>query len=203
MSAKISKPLFYILSVTWGCIMTAIGAIVALVLLILGYRPKKWNYCYYFEVGENWGGIELGMFFITDKSSSIRTKNHEHGHGIQNCYLGVFMPFVVCIPSAARYWLREFKTQKTKRLFAVGLFGAFVVLASLLSLIPILTGIYGWFTLPALIVAYGAILLAWLLCHEIPQYANNTYVDYDYIWFEHSATQLGTELNNLLKEKEI
>lgn len=203
MSAKISKPLFYILSVTWGCIMTTIGAIVALVLLILGYRPKKWNYCYYFEVGENWGGIELGMFFITDKSSSIRTKNHEHGHGIQNCYLGVFMPFVVCIPSAARYWLREFKTQKTKRLFTVGLFGAFVVLASLLSLIPILTGIYGWFTLPVFIVAYGAILLAWLLCHEIPQYANNTYVDYDYIWFEHSATQLGTELNNLLKEKEI
>ena len=203
MSAKISKPLFYVLSVTWGCIMTTIGAIVALVLLILGYRPKKWNYCYYFEVGENWGGIELGMFFITDKSSSIRTKNHEHGHGIQNCYLGVFMPFVVCIPSAARYWLREFKTQKTKRLFAVGLFGAFVILASLLSLIPILTGIYGWFALPAFIVAYGVILLVWLLCHEIPQYANNTYVDYDYIWFEHSATQLGTELNNLLKEKEI
>lgn len=203
MSAKISKPLFYILSVTWGCIMTTIGAIVALVLLIIGYRPKKWNYCYYFEVGENWGGIELGMFFITDKSSSIRTKNHEHGHGIQNCYLGVLMPFVVCIPSATRYWLREFKTQKTKRLFAIGLFGAFVVLASLLSLIPILTGIYGWFALPTFLVAYGAILLVWLLCHEIPQYANNTYVDYDYIWFEHSATQLGTELNNLLKEKEI
>lgn len=203
MSAKISKTLFYILSVTWGCIMTTIGAIVALVLLILGYRPKKWNYCYYFEVGENWGGIELGMFFITDKSSSIRTKNHEHGHGIQNCYLGVLMPFVVCIPSAARYWLREFKTQKTKRLFAIGLFGAFVVLASLLSLIPILTGIYGWFALPAFLVAYGVILLVWLLCHEIPQYANNTYVDYDYIWFEHSATQLGTELNKLLKEKEI
>ena len=203
MSAKISKPLFYILSVTWGCIMTTIGAIVALVLLILGYRPKKWNYCYYFEVGENWGGIELGMFFITDKSSSIRTKNHEHGHGIQNCYLGVSMPFVVCIPSAARYWLREFKTQKKKRLFAFGLFGAFVVLASLLSLIPILTGIYGWFALPAFLVAYGVILLVWLLCHEIPQYANNTYVDYDYIWFERSATQLGAELNKLLKEKEI
>ena len=203
MSAKISKPLFYILSVTWGCIMTTIGAIVALVLLIIGYRPKKWNYCYYFEVGENWGGIELGMFFITDKSSSIRTKNHEHGHGIQNCYLGVFMPFVVCIPSAARYWLREFKTQKKKRLFAFGLFGAFVVLASLLSLIPILTGIYGWFALPTFLVAYGVILLVWLLCHEIPQYANNTYVDYDYISFERSATQLGTELNNLLKEKEI
>lgn len=198
MSAKISKPLFYTLSVTWGCIMTTIGALVSLILLILGYKPKKWNYCYYFEVGENWGGIELGMFFVTDKSSSIRIKNHEHGHGIQNCYLGVFMPFVVCIPSAIRYWLRKFNTQKKKTLFAFVLFGAFVVLASLFSLIPILTCIYGWFALPIVLLAYGAVILMWLLCKEIPQYANNVSVDYDYIWFEHSATQLGTELNNLL-----
>lgn len=198
MSAKISKSLFYILSVTWGCIMTTIGALVSLILLILGYKPKKWNYCYYFEVGENWGGIELGMFFVTDKSSGIRIKNHEHGHGIQNCYLGVFMPFVVCIPSAIRYWLRKFNTQKKKILFAFVLFGAFVVLASLLSLIPILTCIYGWFTLPTVLLVYGAVILIWLLCKEIPQYVNNASVDYDYIWFEHSATQLGTELNNLL-----
>lgn len=198
MSAKISKPLFYILSVTWGCILTTIGALVSLILLILGYKPKKWNYCYYFEVGENWGGIELGMFFVTDKSSGIRIKNHEHGHGIQNCYLGVFMPFIVCIPSAIRYWLRKFNTQKKKILFAFILFGAFVVLASLFSLIPILTCIYGWFTLPTVLLVYGAVILMWLLCKEIPQYANTVSVDYDYIWFEHSATQLGTELNNLL-----
>lgn len=198
MSAKISKSLFYILSVTWGCIMTTIGALVSLILLILGYKPKKWNYCYYFEVGENWGGIELGMFFVTDKSSGIRIKNHEHGHGIQNCYLGVFMPFVVCIPSAIRYWLRKFNTQKKKILFAFVLFGAFVVLASLFSLIPVLTCIYGWFTLPTVLLVYGAVILMWLLCKEIPQYVNNASVDYDYIWFEHSATQLGTELNNLL-----
>lgn len=198
MSAKISKPLFYILSVTWGCIMTTIGALVSLILLILGYKPKKWNYCYYFEVGENWGGIELGMFFVTDKSSGIRIKNHEHGHGIQNCYLGVFMPFVVCIPSAIRYWLRKLNTQKKKILFAFMLFGAFVVLASLFSLIPILTCIYGWFTLPTVLLVYGVGILIWLLCKEIPQYVNNASVDYDYIWFEHSATQLGTELNNLL-----
>lgn len=198
MSAKISKPLFYILSVTWGCIMTTIGALVSLILLILGYKPKKWNYCYYFEVGENWGGIELGMFFVTDKSSGIRIKNHEHGHGIQNCYLGVFMPFIVCIPSAIRYWLRKFNTQKKKILFAFILFGAFVVLASLFSLIPVLTCIYGWFALPTVILAYGVGILIWLLCKEIPQYANNVSVDYDYIWFEHSATQLGTELNRLL-----
>lgn len=198
MSAKISKPLFYILSVTWGCIMTTIGALVSLILLILGYKPKKWNYCYYFEVGENWGGIELGMFFVTDKSSSIRIKNHEHGHGIQNCYLGVFMPFIVCIPSAIRYWLRKFNTQKKKILFAFVLFGAFVVLASLFSLIPILTCVYGWFILPTVLLAYGTAILIWLLCKEIPQYVNNASVDYDYIWFENSATQLGTELNRLL-----
>lgn len=109
MSAKISKPLFYILSFTWGLPMTLVGLIVAFVLVIAGYKPKKWNYCYYFEVGESWGGLELGAFFITNKNSSQHVKNHEHGHGIQNCYLGPFMPFVICVPSAIRYWYREIK----------------------------------------------------------------------------------------------
>ena len=35
------------------------------------------------------------------------TLNHEFGHSIQNCYLGLFMPFLVAIPSAIRYWYRE------------------------------------------------------------------------------------------------
>ena len=34
---------------------------------------------------------------------------HECGHGIQNCIWGPLMIFVVCIPSATRYWYREFK----------------------------------------------------------------------------------------------
>ncbi len=87
--------------------MTLIGCIVALGLLLTGHKAKQWGYCWYFEVGENWGGVELGVFFVTNKNPSTHIKNHEFGHSIQNCYYGFLMPFLVCIPSAIRYWYRE------------------------------------------------------------------------------------------------
>ena len=102
-----NKFLFYLLSFTWGLPMTLIGCVVAAVLLITGHKPKKWGYCYYFEVGENWGGLELGVIFLVNKNSSIHTRDHEHGHAFQNCWFGPLMPFVVSIPSAIRYWYRE------------------------------------------------------------------------------------------------
>ena len=88
--------------------MTLIGCIVALVLVIAGYKPKRFGWCWYFEVGENWGGLELGAFFLVCKNAGIHVKYHEHGHAIQNCWFGFLMPFIVCIPSAARYWYREY-----------------------------------------------------------------------------------------------
>ena len=101
------KSTFIILSFTWGLPLTLIGCIVAGVLFVAGYRPKRYGWCMCFEIGENWGGLELGLFFITDKTSGERIKNHEHGHALQNCYFGVIMPFVICIPSAIRYWYRK------------------------------------------------------------------------------------------------
>lgn len=101
------KHTFYLLSFTWGLPLTLIGLVVALVLLCLGKKPKKWGWCYCFEIGRYWGGLELGIIFITDKDSSDHTRNHEHGHAIQNCRYGFLMPFIVCIPSAIRYWYRE------------------------------------------------------------------------------------------------
>lgn len=108
------KKTFYLLSFTWGILLTLVGCIVSVALLILGYKPKKWGYCYYFEVGEHWGGLELGPFFLVDKSSSTLTKNHEHGHAFQNCKLGLAMPFVVSIPSALRYWFRRIAEKNGK-----------------------------------------------------------------------------------------
>lgn len=107
MNAKIDIVSFYALSFTWGLPLTLIGCVVALVLMALGYKPKKWDYCWYFEVGEGWGGLELGVFFLKDKSVSDRIPRHETGHAIQNCYFGPLMIFLVCIPSAIRYWWRE------------------------------------------------------------------------------------------------
>ena len=47
------------------------------------------------------------MFLFTCKDASLALKAHEHGHSIQNCYYGPFMPFLVNIPSSSRYWYRK------------------------------------------------------------------------------------------------
>lgn len=105
--------LFYFLNLTWGLPLNIVGFIVAVVLLLAGKKPKRWGDCFYFEVGKtNWGGLELGIFFLTSKNPSIHTRNHEHGHAIQNCFFGVFMPFIVNIPSAIRYWYRRIREKK-------------------------------------------------------------------------------------------
>lgn len=105
----INKPLYYILSFTWGLPLNLIGGIVSIILLMLGYRPKKFGWCYYFEIGHGWGGCELGLVFLCAKNSTERIKAHEFGHSIQNCFFGFLMPFIICIPSAIRYWYREWK----------------------------------------------------------------------------------------------
>lgn len=105
--AEMSKAKFYLLSFTWGLPLTLVGLFVAAVLMIAGHKPKRWGYCWYFEIGENWGGVELGVVFLANKGASEHLKNHEHGHALQNCYFGFAMPFMVCIPSAVRYWYRE------------------------------------------------------------------------------------------------
>lgn len=114
-----NKYMFYLLSFTWGLPMTLIGVITAVILRAKGYRPKKWGYCYHFEVGESWGGINLGPIFVTSKNAPERTKNHEHGHAIQNCNFGLLMPFIVGIPSLLRsryhVWYYRNRYPKTKR----------------------------------------------------------------------------------------
>lgn len=104
--------LFWVASFTWGLPMTLVGSIVAITLIITGHKPKRFHWFIYFEIGDNWGGFELGCFFITNKNPSLHIMQHEAGHGIQNIIFGVFMPFVVSIPSLIRYWYREFKFYK-------------------------------------------------------------------------------------------
>ena len=36
--------LFYVLSFTWGIIMSLIGAVVFLVLMCIGYKPEKYKH---------------------------------------------------------------------------------------------------------------------------------------------------------------
>lgn len=99
-------------SLTWGCVMTTFGIVVALVLLLAGCRPYVFHGFLCFEVGEHWGGFEGGPVFVVQKNAPYSLKSHEAGHGLQNLLLGPLMPFLVSIPSAVRYWYRVFRRRK-------------------------------------------------------------------------------------------
>lgn len=107
---KMKPWLFYTLSFTWGIVMSLIGCAVSLIMLIIGKKPKRNQYGWYFEIGREWGGCELGCMCLTSSNPSQHTLDHEFGHGIQNCYFGPFMIFI-SLASAARYWYREYQTR--------------------------------------------------------------------------------------------
>ena len=116
MKLILKRILFYIISFTWGGIMTTIGLVVLLVTLPFG-KFGVYHGRIYKRIGKNWGGLELGCFFLCDNSADEYILAHESGHGLQNCLWGPLMPFVICIPSAIRYWYREFIWRFNKEKF--------------------------------------------------------------------------------------
>ena len=106
------RKLFYLLSLTWGLPLTICGYAVALFLMASGHRPRRFGACWYFIIGKTyWGGLNLGPVFLTDKMDDEDLKCHEHGHGIQNCFMGpLILPLVLL--SAARYHDRERRVKR-------------------------------------------------------------------------------------------
>ena len=103
-------PLYYILSFLWGFPVTLAGCAAALVLRLAGRRPEKKGYNWYFPLKKATWGLCLGIFAFVPERCSGSLAAHEHGHGIQNAWFGPFMPFVVIIPSAVRFWIRTFRS---------------------------------------------------------------------------------------------
>ena len=118
MKLILKRILFYIISLTWGGIMTVIGLVVLLVTLPFG-KFGVYHGRIYKRIGKNWGGVELGCFFLCDNSADEYILAHECGHGLQNCLWGPLMPFVICIPSAIRYWYREYLWYFNKTKYAL------------------------------------------------------------------------------------
>lgn len=110
-----NKTLYYILSFTWGLPITLVGCLVAACLLIVGYKPERWHYCFYFTVGKTWGGVNLGPIFLMCANGNEKTKAHEAGHSIQNCIFGPLTPLLVIIPSATRYWYRRWLVKSGRK----------------------------------------------------------------------------------------
>lgn len=190
MMKKIKTVFYWVWSCTWGIIMTAIGAVIALFLLIGGQRPKVFYYNVYFEVGRAWGGVNFGGFFFVNKNASLSTKQHEAGHGLQNLLFGPLMPFVVAIPSAVRCLLRKctFTGKKIVAGIITGLVAALGVVVAVLGFLYVhaALGVAG-----LILALYGGALALWLYKREIPQYSGGAHVDYDAIWFEGDATRRG------------
>lgn len=107
--------LYWILSLTWGILMTFIGLLVTgFVIIFLHGKPHRNGWSYIVEIGHNWGGLELGAVALCARYSTNfprsfdNVRKHEFGHSIQNIIWGPFFPFVIGIPSAIRYWYREY-----------------------------------------------------------------------------------------------
>ena len=98
---------FYLLSFTFGLPLSLAGVLVCGVLVLCGYRVKRYRHLYYIAIGKSWGGLEFGWFFLVSIPEAESTKRHELGHGYQNaCKYGFVMP-VFWLIAAARYWLRR------------------------------------------------------------------------------------------------
>jgi hypothetical protein len=195
MKKFLSYTVYWLLQCTWGFIMTFIGAIAALGLIIAGHKPKTMGPTVYFEVGENWGGVELGGFFLCCKNAGEHTKFHECGHGLQNIIWGPLMPFVVCIPSAARYWLFNFKTPIARAIYISCLMIAAILLTTSGACIFALIGGFKIIViLFEIIRLYFLSLVIWLNVFQLPQFHDGKQPTYNDVWFEDQATRWGTAL---------
>lgn len=118
MKKKLFILLFWLLSLTWNGILTFIGIIVMFIALALGGKPHRNGCTIIIEIGESWGGINLGAISLCAKYKDKKptkyrhTRCHEFGHAIQGLIFGPFQIFIVALPSATRYWYHEFRYRK-------------------------------------------------------------------------------------------
>lgn len=105
-----SSWIYYVLQFTWGLLLNVVGGIAYLVISNTkkGRPPYKYGWNWYCEVEGNFG-LNLGVFCFVSPHATRHTRNHEHGHGIQNIWFGPFYPMVAGLPSVVRYWIRRLR----------------------------------------------------------------------------------------------
>lgn len=117
MKKKLFGILFWILSLTWGIILTLPGLIITFVLIITGHKVYKNGCSYIVEVGGDWGGLEFGAvalcgnYYNTNRNWFEHTRRHEFGHNIQNIIFGPIQ-IIWSLCSAIRYWYRKLNPSK-------------------------------------------------------------------------------------------
>ncbi len=100
---------YWILSLTWGGLMTWIGLIGMFVCVCCGGKIKRNGYGFIVVIGHNWGGVNFGLVSFINKYNRIGyfedTRRHEFGHSLQNIVFGPLHIFIVALPSAIRCWI--------------------------------------------------------------------------------------------------
>lgn len=110
--------MFWLVSLTWGCLFTIPGLIIVLALAVNGYKAHRNGCSIIVEIGGNWGGLSIGAVALCGNYSETspdwfeHTRRHEFGHAIQQLILGPFQLFLVSIPSAIRYWYQRIRMSK-------------------------------------------------------------------------------------------
>lgn len=99
--------------------MTFIAGVVAGVLCFINLFTKNMEIKPYhgvleIKIGKSWGGCNLGLIYLRDTSSTESVSQHELGHSFQ-VWLGIFLPFVVGIPSTTRWWIRRLQPNKVHK----------------------------------------------------------------------------------------
>lgn len=103
-----SRTLFYILSFTWGIILSIFGLVASLTLRALGHHWHPNQYGYVIFLGKNsWGGFTLGPFSFVCPDATPELLTHEAGHSYQNIILGPFM-ILLTLVSIVHYWISCF-----------------------------------------------------------------------------------------------
>ena len=183
------KFLYYLIQWTWGLPMNIIGAITYIICNCFGYKSYWFRNARCIVHPKNFGGVELGMFFVRgEKNTSVC--EHEYGHSIQNLWWGPLFPFVIAIPSAFRYWMRNQPTQKDKQSFAIFIGSIVLIVLAALFSISLAFSIVWLNILTTVLILYFIAIESWMLGTEIPKYEKGL-VRYDDVWFEGQATKLG------------
>lgn len=115
MEKQILKVLYWILSLTWGAILSIPGLIGLCILGMTGCPIIKNGFSFIVVVGNNWGGLNLGIISFVEKSDEEyfqSTRRHEFGHSLQNIVFGPLQLFIVAIPSVIRYWYQTIRDIK-------------------------------------------------------------------------------------------
>lgn len=119
------KIIYWLLSFTWGLLMSFIGLIVTCVVILKGGKIHKNGCSIIIEISNNWGGLSLGCFVFcanyneTNSYWFEHTRKHEFGHSLQNIILGPLFIFIVAIPSVIRYHYKNYCVKYNKKQFDV------------------------------------------------------------------------------------